>query len=91
MTTKITEAQKDHVEGEILDDMKRETIDDVLGEQWSDEPRPYKCFIKSHSEAPDFEMEVEACHIDDAVSQIMEKVGKLGWEKEDIEKNTQLI
>ena len=44
-------------------------------------------YIKSHSEAPDYEDEVEADSKEEAVEYFMSKLGKYGWERNMIEEN----
>ena len=51
----------------------------------------YLCYIKSHCEAPDYEVEVEAPNKNEAVKVILSRIGKYGWEYDEIEKNTQQL
>jgi len=46
----------------------------------------YLCYIKSHCEAPDFEVEVEAQNKTEAVNKILQQC--LGLEFDEVEKNT---
>lgn len=48
----------------------------------------YICYIKSHCEQPDFEYEVEAENKNEAVKEIINKIGKYGWEEDLISQYT---
>ena len=52
----------------------------------------YACYIKSHCEAPDFEVEVEARSRKDATNQILKRhLGSYGWEYPEVYKYTRRI
>ncbi|MFA7290349.1 MAG: hypothetical protein WC055_15855 [Melioribacteraceae bacterium] len=46
----------------------------------------YVLYIKSHSEAPDYEEEVEAKNKHEATIYFLKKLEKYGWSKSDIRK-----
>ena len=48
-----------------------------------DEMKTYELCIKSHCEAPDFEVEVEANNVEEAVDKLIEKYQWLkGWDRQ---------
>jgi len=51
----------------------------------------YLFYLKSHCEAPDFEIEVEAQNKIEAVNKILKGLGKYGWEFDEVEKNIEEI
>jgi len=51
--------------------------------------KQYVCYIKSHCEAPDFEVQVKARNKKEAVDMILRKwLGKYGWEYPEVAENT---
>ena len=48
----------------------------------------YILFLKSHSDAPDFEASLDAASFFQAVEEFYRMVGKYGWDKQEIANNT---
>lgn len=57
--------------------------------------KTYLCYIKSHCEAPDFEMEVEAKNKKEAVNKILgdgyHGIGRWGWEYPEVAEHTREV
>ena len=49
----------------------------------------YRLYLKSYTEAPDFEDEIEASSFDEAVDYFYSKLEKYGWDRTTIAENTQ--
>ena len=48
----------------------------------------YSIYLKSHSEAPDYEDETQANNFQEAVDYFYSKLAKYGWDRKSIEENT---
>ena len=46
--------------------------------------KSYHCYIKSHCEAPDYDVEFEAKNKKEAVKMILDDIGRYGWEEPEV-------